>query len=202
MINTILFDMHGVLFDSRGDAIARFREVLEDFGFPFPEEREGVVLKGGTDPQIITELIPGLDEKTVSGMAKRAAELTSPLKHLKINPGVKDALEKLSKTHKLAVVSNDGRPNVIRKLAKFDVTGFFPVIITADDGVRPKPDAEPINKALEMLGAVKENALYIGDNEVDRLAGEAAGVLTIVRSNFHEDKNFFKKELFEIIRRS
>ncbi len=202
MINTILFDMDGVLFDSRGDAIARFREVLDDFGFKFPDEREEIVLRGGTDPQIIRELIPGLDEKTVFGMAKQAAELTSPLKHLKINPGVKEALIKLSKTHKLGLVSNDGRPNVMRKLAKFDATGFFPVIITADDGVKPKPDAEPLNRALELLGAKKEESIYIGDNEVDKLAGEAAGVLTIVRCNFHEDKNFFKKELFEIIKRS
>ncbi|MFH0817982.1 MAG: HAD family hydrolase [Candidatus Micrarchaeota archaeon] len=200
MIKAILFDMDGVLFDSRGDAIARFRTVLDDFGFKFPEELEGVVLKGGTDPQIIKELLPELDEPTVIGMAKQAAELTAPLKNLKINPGVKEAIIKLSKTHKLAIVSNDNRLNVERKLRKFDLIGYFPVIFTADDGVNPKPRPEPILKCLKLLGVGKEEAIYIGDNEVDRLAGEAAGVKTIVRSNLHEDKHFFKKEIFELLK--
>ncbi len=200
MLRAILFDMDGVLFDSRGAASARFREVLDEFGFEFPEEREGVVHRGGTDPQIINGLIPDLDEATVLGMAKRAAELTSPLKHLKINPGVKEALAKLSKTHKLAIVSNDNRLNVERKLRKFDLFGYFQAIITADDGMKAKPEAEPIIKALERLGAKKEEAIYIGDNDVDRLAGEAAGVRTVVRDNLHEDKNFFRKELFELIK--
>jgi HAD superfamily hydrolase (TIGR01549 family) len=200
VIKAILFDMDGVLFDSRGDAIARFRTVLDDFGFKFPEELEGVVLKGGTDPQIIKELLPELDELTVIGMAKQAAELTAPLKNLKINPGVKDAVIKLSKTHKLAIVSNDNRLNVERKLRKFDLMGYFPAIFTADDGVNPKPRPEPILKCLKLLGVGKEEAIYIGDNEVDRLAGEAAGVKTIIRNNLHEDKHFFKKEIFELVK--
>jgi pyrophosphatase PpaX len=200
MINAVLFDMDGVIFDSREAALTRFKSVLKEFGFEFPKGRADFVNRGGTDPEIIKGLLPDVEQQKLALMSKRASELTAPLQHLKLNPGAKEAIIELSKTKKLAIVSNDNRPNIERKLEKFGLKCCFPVVVSADDVKKAKPDAEPIEKALKLLGAKKEEAIYIGDNEVDRLAGKAAKIKTIVRSNFHEGRNFFRKELFDIIR--
>jgi HAD superfamily hydrolase (TIGR01549 family) len=144
--------------------------------------------------------VPGVGKEPLDRMEKRAASLESPLIHLKLNPGAKEAIVKLSKTCKLAIVSNDNRPNVEWKLQKFGLLEYFPVIVSANDVKRPKPDAEPIERALWLLGVKKEEAVFIGDNEVDRIAGERAKVRTIIRGNLHVDENFFFKEIFEVIR--
>lgn len=200
MIKAVLFDMDGVIFDSREAARVRFKTVLEEFGFEFPNEKAGVVNKGGTDSDIILGLVPAVDKQKLVLMVKRASELTSPLEHLRLNPGAKEAIAELAKTRKLAIVSNDNRPNLERKLTKFGLRNYFSFIVSADDVKNAKPDAEPILKALNLLGVKKEEAIYIGDNEVDRLAGKAAGINTVVRNNLHEDSSFFGKEIFEILK--
>ena len=119
MFKAILFDMDGVIFDSRDSASARFKEVLWKFGYEMPGEREAIVHKGGTDREILLGLLPDIGKRTLGKMVGMAAEITSPLKYLKLNPGAKEAIGKLSKTRKLAIVSNDNRPNVTRKLEMF-----------------------------------------------------------------------------------
>lgn len=56
---------------------------------------------------------------------------------------------------------------------------YFPVIITPLDVKNPKPDAEPVFKALECLGLTHDRAVMIGDSPVDILAGKNAKVKTI-----------------------
>jgi HAD superfamily hydrolase (TIGR01509 family) len=164
-----------------------------------PREREAIVHKGGTDREILLGLLPGIGKETLKKMVGMAAGITSPLKYLKLNPGAKEAIRRLSKTRKLAIVSNDNRPNVERKLEMFGIRKYFPVIVTENDVKKAKPDAEPLLKAMELLGVKREESVYIGDNEVDRLAGKAAGVKTIIRTDLRGDREFFKKELMKIV---
>jgi len=65
-------------------------------------------------------------------------------------------------------------------LNRFNLYGFFDTIDTKDDVKNTKPHPEPILKAVERLGCKPENCLYIGDNEEDITAGEAAGVTTVL----------------------
>jgi HAD superfamily hydrolase (TIGR01549 family) len=199
MMKALLLDMDGVVFDSRGVARARFRSVLEESGFEFPGEREHFVHEGGTDRQIIGNLLPGINEEELSRIAGRATDITSPLKYLKLNPGAKEALERISGRVKLAIVTNDNGPNAERKLRQGGMRELFQAVVTADDVSEPKPSPEPIEKALRMLGVRKEDSLYVGDNEVDRLAGKAAGLKTVVRGNLHENPEFFSRELFGLL---
>ena len=55
---------------------------------------------------------------------------------------------------------------------------FFDVIVTKDDVRMTKPHPEPILQAAKKLGCKPNEILYIGDSEVDIVAGKAAGVMT------------------------
>jgi len=48
--------------------------------------------------------------------------------------------------------------------------------VTSRDVARPKPHPDVLLKALERFGARPEEALYVGDAELDREAARAAGV--------------------------
>jgi pyrophosphatase PpaX len=55
---------------------------------------------------------------------------------------------------------------------------FFKVVIALEHVTNVKPDPEPIFKALEPLGSAPEEALMVGDNYHDILAGKNAGTKT------------------------
>ena len=52
------------------------------------------------------------------------------------------------------------------------------VMVGADDVEQPKPHPAPVTKALERLGAVPREALFVGDSPIDIQAGRAAGTHT------------------------
>jgi phosphoglycolate phosphatase-like HAD superfamily hydrolase len=53
---------------------------------------------------------------------------------------------------------------------------LFDMIVTTLDVRNPKPDPECLLKILEHFKAEPDEALYIGDSEVDRLVSEGANV--------------------------
>ena len=69
----------------------------------------------------------------------------------------------------LAVVSNkpqDGTTEVIRK---FFGDGLFDYVYGQREGVKTKPDKEPVEIVLKALNVSKKDAVYVGDSEVDAL---------------------------------
>jgi HAD superfamily hydrolase (TIGR01509 family) len=78
---------------------------------------------------------------------------------------------------KTAVVTN-------RWMASFAVGNagigeYFDAIVGADEVARVKPHPEPVLRALELVGAAPEEALYVGDTVIDIEAGRGAGVLAV-----------------------
>ena len=75
---------------------------------------------------------------------------------------------------KTAVVTN-------RWMAKFAVANSglierFDAVVGADDVERVKPDPEPVLKALELVGASPDEAVYVGDTTLDMLSAVGAKV--------------------------
>jgi HAD superfamily hydrolase (TIGR01549 family) len=58
----------------------------------------------------------------------------------------------------------------------------FDAVVSRDDA-EPKPSAEPLRRAAELAGLTLSEIIYVGDHEIDRLTGEAAGVPTFIIKN-------------------
>ena len=67
---------------------------------------------------------------------------------------------------KTAVVSNKSDSNVRALVSRF-FDGLFDDSIGSMEGVARKPAPDMVNMALDRLGVPKEDAVYIGDSEVD-----------------------------------
>ena len=79
----------------------------------------------------------------------------------------------------LAIVTSKAREMTGRTLRSCGVERDFPVVITADDVERGKPDPEPVRRALDALGVpASKRVLFVGDSPHDVAAGRAAGVRT------------------------
>ena len=129
--------------------------------------------------QLVHKAVPeGTDEETEAAVLeehkayypKHCAERTSPY------PGITDLLYVLrDKGIKTAVVSNKSDENV-KALVKEYFDGLFTVAVGAREGAERKPAADLVNIALDELGIKGEDAVYIGDSEVDVATAKAASL--------------------------
>jgi pyrophosphatase PpaX len=61
----------------------------------------------------------------------------------------------------------------------FNLAPFFEIIVTMEDSPRHKPAPDPLLVAAQKLGIAPNEAIYVGDADVDMLAAYAAGMSRI-----------------------
>lgn len=102
-----------------------------------------------------------------------------------------EVLRELKKNYRLAVVTSRYQDSALDIMNYFKITDLFDIIITLDDVNKPKPDPEGINLVLQKYCLDPEQAIYIGDNYSDYLAGKNANVNTCLVSWARvKDKDF------------
>jgi pyrophosphatase PpaX len=94
--------------------------------------------------------------------------------------GVYETVKTLKENNfKMAIVTTK-RSDVVQMGLKLSGLGeFFDVIVALDDVEKPKPDPEPLLKALDLLGSSPETAIMVGDNHHDIVGGQNAGTKTV-----------------------
>ena len=75
----------------------------------------------------------------------------------------------------MAVVSNKPDP-AVQKLTADDFQGLFDLALGEQPQIRRKPAPDMVLKALKDLGLTPEQAVYIGDSEIDIQTAENAGL--------------------------
>jgi len=97
----------------------------------------------------------------------------------------------------LALATSATRTKPITHLTRLNIIQHFDVIITSEDVARIKPHPDLFNKAIEELGIKKEEAIIIEDSASGLLAGNNAGIDTIVCTNdvtkYSSFQNYFIK---------
>jgi pyrophosphatase PpaX len=71
--------------------------------------------------------------------------------------------------------SGDGAP----RLSYLPLERFFDVVVGSDDTDRHKPDPAPLEHALGLLGAGRDESVYVGDSPFDIRAAKGAGMHSI-----------------------
>ncbi len=68
-------------------------------------------------------------------------------------------------------------------MEKFGLWPYFEMVVTALDVENPKPHPESIEKIIAAFKLSKEQAVFIGDSDVDKQAAESSGVKFIAYKN-------------------
>ncbi|MFW5894553.1 MAG: pyrophosphatase PpaX [Bacillota bacterium] len=176
-INTVLFDLDGTLVDTNEIII---RSYLYAFKTHLPD------LKISRDA-IIDHIGPPLDKVfsqytsspfKVKALIETYREFYSnnEFAHFKLYEGVTETLESLHlKGYNLAIVTNKFLESAKPSIDFFNLEQWMDHIITLDDVEHPKPDKEPVLKAIDMFDNVKA-ALMVGDNTSDIQSAKNAGI--------------------------
>jgi pyrophosphatase PpaX len=80
---------------------------------------------------------------------------------------------------RLGVVTAKRQETVKLAFSYLPLEQFFDVVVGSDDTERHKPDPEPLEHALSLLGAEKDDAVYVGDSPFDIRAAKGAGMHSI-----------------------
>lgn len=181
-ITTIIFDLDGTLLNTLEDLKDATNYALMQFGYPIKSLEQIRLSVGNGVAKLIERVLPGgLENPDFDPCLKAFREYYS--QHLQDRtepyPGIPEALSVLKENgYGLGIVSN-----------KFDAavkqlrTDYFPDTITVAIGespdVRKKPAPDCVYKAMEELGCSKEQAVYVGDSDVDVATAHNSGLKCI-----------------------
>ncbi len=198
----VIFDMDGTILDTADDLTASVNYAMgvcgrkHDFvradgmrmfgsGAHTALQRALAIEAGETDPACLRRIgsaemmtVPGIDEAEVA----RIEEIFHPyyLEHSmdRTGPyeGIMDLLYTLrEKGIRTAVVSNKPDP-AVKKLALDCFENMFDAAAGEQSGIRRKPAPDMVNAVLKDFGIAPEEALYIGDTEIDVETSENTGM--------------------------
>ena len=169
-IDTVIFDLDGTLLDTIEDITDSVNHILKKHDYPMRsiDEIRSFV---GNGLRRLTELSApsGLSEDNIEilfGELKDYYTAHSNIK-TKLYPGISELLICLkSSGYKTGIVSNKNHAAVC-ELKKLYFEDCIEIAIGQQEGIRHKPCPDSVFAALERLGSECENAVYIGDSEVD-----------------------------------
>ena len=95
------------------------------------------------------------------------------------------------KGYAVAIVSNK-IDFAVKELSKLYFQGIVPVAIGEKEGIRRKPAPDTVFEALKELGRTKEEAVYVGDSDVDIETAQNAGMPCISVLWGFRDQAFLK----------
>lgn len=161
----ILFDLDGTLLDSVPMIVKVTREALESMGIHFDDvtirHSVGLPLKvqahrfARDREQEFIDIYRGIYRERLAEEAR-------------LFPGTLEMLSTLrSKGCLTAVVTSKSARGTARVLESSGLSGMFEGVVTADDVTHPKPDPEPLQKAIEQLQVTGAESLYVGDSAFD-----------------------------------
>ena len=170
MPNLLLFDLDGVLIDSKLNMSQSWQEVCNNFNINVPfEQYFKHIGRPFEDIMKILELEHLLPEiKTVYvSLTKKYEDL------ILFYPNTENTLVLLSKKYKLGVVTSKSKTRTIDILSRINVN--FLVIQCPEDG-EGKPAPDLLISAMQAVNESPKDTVYFGDMPVDLQTANAAGV--------------------------
>ena len=76
----------------------------------------------------------------------------------------------------MAVASGSGRGVVVKQLVALGIDHLFPVVVTAEDTERHKPEPDVFLEAAKQIGVDPHNCVVFEDSPLGFQAAEAAGM--------------------------
>jgi len=172
-----LFDMDLTLLDARESAILAYKACHKAVGDTFNEQE---ILKYLALPLEDTYAMIEGDKGPLSVYKDIFEEVTQEtvIDHsIMYDDGLKLLKELHSKNLKLGIVTNRSHYCVNGVLTKYpEISNYIDVLITCENCGHLKPSPEPLQKAMEKLGCLPSETVYVGDALNDFKSAKSAGV--------------------------
>ncbi len=173
--SVIIYDCDGVLIDSRRSNEAFYNHILAHFGQPPLTPAQLDVVHAATAQEAVDFLFRDTPWLAAAQDFQRQIDNRPFLSLIRLEPHVREVLMQLRPAYHTAIATNRGK-SLAPVLTALGLNGLFDLTVSCYDVSRPKPHPECLLKILHHFRVRPEEALYIGDSEVDRLVAEETGV--------------------------
>ncbi len=187
-VKAVIFDIDGVLADSRNAVAHNTKQLMREFGFDVPDARVDGMSSAHSAESVLVALAPPLEKDAVmrKKMLNRLRELTVENMALVMPSLLAAQVPALAARYRLAAASNR-KSSAQLVLKVLGIEKYFEVVMNSE-GIPVKPDPTMIRLALGKMGLRAEEAVFVGDNVEDMQAGQGAGVRSIMLDGTDEKK--------------
>jgi phosphoglycolate phosphatase len=173
MTTTVIFDLDGVLVDSRAVFLRCVNHAFEKLGLPARPDAELLPYIGPPFPYAFGELLGVAHDAPIvaaciDGYRERYKDAS--LTETTISPGIPEALEALD-GRRLAVATSKPRAFAEPILEALGLREHFAVVAGPELSERAEPKTETLGRALHELGPTR--AVMVGDRSFDVVAAHA-----------------------------
>jgi len=180
MIKAVLFDLDGVLVDSREWHYKALNRALDINGYAGISREDHLTIYDGlpTKKKLEQMVAKGIiNQKDVARISADKQDLTLDIisDNAKLEWDKIGMLNYMQQQYKIAVVTNCIRKTTEHILMRTGLSIYFKTIITNEDIRHPKPHAEPYITAMACLGLGPAACLIVEDSEHGIKAAETTG---------------------------
>ncbi len=176
-LKALLFDLDGTLLDSVAAILKANRETFDLMGLDFSDQDARAAI--GIPLSVQAKLFGGNRAEEFIEVYKTAYRKYKNL-DTHLYPGTIEMLDSVrAKGLKTALVTSKAAGGTYRAINELGLKERLDAVVTEDDVKNPKPDAEPVLKALEQLEVTPNEAVFVGDSLYDVESSRKAGVKMI-----------------------
>lgn len=187
MIQGIIFDCDGTLFDSETPSFIAWKELFAQYGVKFPFKKWTKCLGSSADNFDAYSYLQKKVQLKISEeeLLKKRLDRKKELVNLqRLRKGVKSYLVEAKRNHlKLAVVSSSSKEWVFEHLQRLNILKMFDVIICSEDVKFIKPHPQLYLKAVAQLFLKPDEVVAIEDSPNGVSSAKAAGIFCLAVTN-------------------
>ncbi|MEE0230344.1 MAG: HAD family hydrolase [Peptococcaceae bacterium] len=174
-----IFDLDGTLLDTLQDLANSVNIALEDFGQPVRTVEEVRAFVGNGVRKLMQRAVPeGTDEDLGERIYERFLEVYDREKNHYTKPydGILELIALLKARGIACAVLSNKNDDAVVALCEAHFPNCFEFTQGMRPGVAPKPAPDALFALCTRMGINPEDAVYIGDSEVDVKTAQAAGM--------------------------
>ncbi len=180
----VIFDLDGTLLDTIADLAASTNYALRQCGFPERPEEAYCQFVGNGITKLFERALPESDRTVEDVACMRSYFLDYYTEHntdcTRPYAGVPELLEALTERGiRVAVASNKYQAGTEKLVSLFFPRVEFVAVLGQREGIPVKPHPAIVQAILSVAGVEADEALYVGDSDVDMLTAQAAGIESV-----------------------